>query len=127
MSVCCSVPLRRPVVTRFGVADDDFGEEGGRAMARMLELNSSITDLCLPSNLIFCRVSCGGACDYVCALLHVTNVLADNKIGPEGARAISSGLERNSTLNKLNVNCESALAAMKVAAMICGRVIARAC
>jgi hypothetical protein len=47
MSVCCNVPLGRPVVTRFGVADDDFGEEGGRAIARMLELNSSITDLWL--------------------------------------------------------------------------------
>ena len=45
MSACWSVPLGRSVVTRFGVADDDFGEEGGRAIARMLELNSSITNL----------------------------------------------------------------------------------
>ncbi len=45
MSVCCSVPLGRSVVTHCGVADDNFGEEGGRAIARMLELNSSITDL----------------------------------------------------------------------------------
>jgi hypothetical protein len=47
MSVCCSVPLGRPVVTRSDVADDDFGEEGGRAIARMLELNSSVTNLWL--------------------------------------------------------------------------------
>ncbi len=49
MIVCCSVPLGvgRPVVTRFGVAGDDFGEEGGRAIARMLELNSSVTNLWL--------------------------------------------------------------------------------
>ena len=61
------------------------------------------------------------------ALLHVTNVLAGNEIGPEGARGISSGLERNSTLTELNVRCESTLAAMKVAAMISGRVIVRVC
>ena len=61
------------------------------------------------------------------ALLHVTNVLAGNKIGPEGAPAISSALERNSTLTKLNVDSESTLAAMKVAAMISGRVIVRVC
>jgi hypothetical protein len=51
-------------------------------------------------------------------LLRVTNVLAGNKIGPEGTRAISSALERNSTLTSLNVNGELTLAAMKVAAMI---------
>ncbi len=56
-----------------------------------------------------------------------TNVLAGNKIGPEGARAISSALERNSTLTKLNVESESTLAAMKVAAMISGRLIVRVC
>jgi hypothetical protein len=72
-------------------------------------------------------VSCGGAGDCVCALLHVTNVLAGIKIGPEGACAISSALERNSTLVKLNMGSESTLAAMKVAAMICRRVIARVC
>ena len=72
-------------------------------------------------------MSCGGAGDCVCALLHVTKVLAGNKIGLEGARAVSSALERNSTLVKLNVESELTLAAMKVAAMICGRVIARVC
>jgi hypothetical protein len=59
-------------VTRFGVAGDDFGEEGGRAIARMLELNSSITYLYFDGKVTFCRVSCGGAGDFVCALLHVT-------------------------------------------------------
>ena len=93
----------------------------------MLELNSSITNLNFGSKLMFFRVSCGGAGDCVCALLHVTNVLADNKIGPEGARAISSALERNSTLTSLNVGSESTLAAMNVAAMISGRVIVRVC
>ena len=93
----------------------------------MLELNSSITDMYFDSKLMFFRVSCGGAGDCVCALLHVTNVLAGNKIGPEGARARSTGLERNSTLTKLNVSGESTLAAMKVAAMISGRVIVRVC
>ncbi len=83
--VCCSVPLRRSVVTHFGVAGENFGEEGGRAIARMLELNSSITSLYL-------------ACRF----------------GPEGARAISSALERNSTLKSLNIGCESALAAMSL-------------
>ena len=63
----------------------------------------------------------------VWALLHVTNVLADNKIGPEGARAISSALERNSTLTHLDISCESTLAVMKVAAMISGRAIVRVC
>ena len=72
-------------------------------------------------------MSCGGAGDCVWALLHVTNVLAGNKIGPEGARAISSALERNSTLTKLNVDSESTLAVMNVAAMISGRVIVRVC
>ncbi len=43
---------------------------------------------------------------------------AGNGFGPEGARAISSALERNSTLVKLNICSESTLAAMKVAAMI---------
>jgi hypothetical protein len=52
---------------------------------------------------------------------------AGNIFGPEGARVISSALERNSTLTSLNIGCESALAAMKVAAMIFGRVIACAC
>ncbi len=32
---------------------------------------------------------------------------ADNSIGPEGARAISSALERNSTLTSLTLSCES--------------------
>ena len=126
MSVCCSVPLGRSVVTRFGVADDNFGEEGGRAIARMLELNSSITWLYLAGKLTFFRVSCGGAGDCVWALLHVTNVLA-GEIGPEGGRAISSALERNSTLTHLSIGGESTLAATKVAAMISGRVIVRVC
>ena len=56
-----------------------------------------------------------------------TNVLAANKIGPEGARAISSALERNSTLTSLDIGGESTLAVMKVAAMISGRVIVRVC
>jgi len=112
---------------RFGVADNDFGEEGGRAIARMLELNSSITNLYLDGKLMFFRVSCGGAGDCVWALLHETNVLADNNIGPEGARAIWSALERNSTLTHLDIGSESTLAAMNVAAMISGRVIVRVC
>ena len=127
MSACCSVPLGRSVVTRFGVAGDNFGEEGGRAIARMLELNSSITYLYLRGKLLFFRVSCGGAGDCVLALLHVSNVLAGNEIGPEGARAISSALERNSTLTSLDIGCELTLAAMNVAAMISGRVIVRVC
>ena len=93
----------------------------------MLELNSSITTLFLVSKLMFFRVLCGGAGDCVLALLHVSNVLAGNEIGPEGARAISSGLERNSTLTHLEMESESTLAAMKVAAMISGRVIVRVC
>jgi hypothetical protein len=48
-------------------------------------------------------------------------------IGPEGAHAIGSALERNSTLTSLNMQGESTLAAMKVAAMISGRVIVRVC
>ncbi len=52
---------------------------------------------------------------------------AGNGFGPEGARAISSGLERNSTLTELHIGSESTLAAMKVAAMIFGRVIVRVC
>ncbi len=52
---------------------------------------------------------------------------ADNAFGPEGARAISSALERNSTLTSLNVGSESTLAAMNVAAMLSGRVIVRVC
>ncbi len=72
-------------------------------------------------------MSCGGAGDCVWALLHETNVRAGNNIGPEGARAISSALERNSTLTNLNMQSESTLAAMNVAAMISGRVIVRVC
>ena len=52
---------------------------------------------------------------------------ADTGFGPEGARAISSALERNSTLTSLDIGSESTLAAMKVAAMISGRVIVRVC
>jgi hypothetical protein len=52
---------------------------------------------------------------------------ADNGFGPDGARAISSALERNSTLTMLDVGSESTLAAMKVAVMISGRVIVRVC
>ena len=52
---------------------------------------------------------------------------AGNAFGPEGARAISSALERNSTLTMLVIFGESTLAAMKVAAMISGRVIVRVC
>ena len=103
MSACCSVPLGRSVVTRFGVAGDNFGEEGGRAIGSMLELNSSITNLYLNGKLLFFRVLCGGAGDCIFALLQVTNVLAGNKIGPEGAPAIWSALERNSTLTYLIV------------------------
>jgi hypothetical protein len=114
-------------VTRFGVAGDNFGEEGGCAIARMLELNCSVTDLYFAGKVMFCRVSCGGAGDCVCALLRVTNVLAGSKIGTEGTRAILSALERNSTLTDLCLSGESALAAMKVAAMICGRAIVCVC
>ncbi len=52
---------------------------------------------------------------------------AGNGFGPEGARAISSALERNSTLTSLDISGESTLAAMNVAAMISGRVIVRVC
>ena len=71
-------------------------------------------------------MSCGGAGDDFRALLHVTR-FADNRVGPEGSSAIGSALERNSTLTSLNVCGESTLAAMKVAAMISGRVIVRVC
>jgi hypothetical protein len=127
MSACCSVPLGRSVVTRFGVAGDNFGEEGGRAIGSMLELNSSITNLYLNGKLLFFRVLCGGAGDCIFALLQVTNVLSGNKIGPEGTRAIWSALERNSTLTSLDMESESTLAAMNVAAMISGRVVVRVC
>jgi hypothetical protein len=53
-----------------------------------------------------------------CACFADALFFAENGFGPEGARAISSALERNSTLTSLNVNSESTLAAMKVAAMI---------
>ncbi len=53
-----------------------------------------------------------------CACFADALCFADNGFGPEGARAISSALERNSTLTSLNVDSESTLAAMKVAAMI---------
>ena len=52
---------------------------------------------------------------------------ADKAFGPEGAHAISIGLERNSTLTSLDIGSESILAAMNVAAMISGRVIVRVC
>ena len=54
----------------FGFAGDDFGEEGGRAVARMLELNRSLTRLWFLSN----------------------------KFGAAGCCAILGALERNTTL-----------------------------
>ncbi len=52
---------------------------------------------------------------------------ADNAFGPQGAPALWSALERNSTLRRLDIGSESILAAMNVAAMISGRVIVRGC
>ena len=57
-------------------------------------------------------------CGRVIARVADALCFAGNGFGPEGARAISSALECNSTLVKLNVESESTLAAMKVAAMI---------
>ncbi len=54
----------------FGFADDDFGEEGGRAVARMLELNRSLTRL----------------------------YFASNNFGTAGCCAILRALERNTSL-----------------------------
>ncbi len=54
----------------FGFAVDDFGEQGGRAVARMLELNRSLT-----------RV-----------------YFLDNKFGAAGCCAILGALERNISL-----------------------------
>jgi hypothetical protein len=54
----------------FGFSVDDFGEEGGRAVARMLELNRSLTKLCFTSN----------------------------KFGAAGCCAILGALERNTSL-----------------------------
>ena len=53
---------------------------------------------------------------------------AGNDFGPEGARAISSALERkNITLTSLDIGSESALAAMNVVALVCGHVVVRVC
>jgi hypothetical protein len=60
-----------------------------------------------------------------CACFADALCFADSSFGPEGARVISSALERNYTLKSLDIGGELTLAAMKVAAMICGRVIAR--
>ena len=91
----------------FGFADDDFGEEGGRAVARMMQLNSSTTCLWLLGMLMICTCVVWWGSDDFRALLHVTR-FEGNGIGPEGARAIGSALERNSTLTSLNVGRESA-------------------
>jgi hypothetical protein len=48
------VTLAESAVTRFGFSGDDFGEEGGRAIARMMQLNSSITRLYLSGMLMIC-------------------------------------------------------------------------
>jgi hypothetical protein len=53
-----------------------------------------------------------------CACFADALCFAENGFGPEGARAISIALERNSTLTSLNVTGESTLTAMKVAEMI---------
>jgi hypothetical protein len=58
----------------FGFADDDFGEEGGRAVARMLELNCSLTEVYFHSN----------------------------KFGAAGCCAILGALERNTTLRDVD-------------------------
>ena len=52
---------------------------------------------------------------------------AENGLGPEGARAISSALERNFTLTSLDIQSELALAAMNVVALVCGHVVVRVC
>jgi hypothetical protein len=53
-----------------------------------------------------------------CACFTDALCFAGNGFGPEGARVISSALERNSTLTSLNVAGESTLTAMKVAEMM---------
>jgi hypothetical protein len=80
--MCCS-SLSRDV---FGFAGDAFGEEGGRAVARMLELNRSLT------RLYFRR----------------------NKFDAAGCCAILGALERNTTLRIVYFEGKAPLLVLRV-------------
>ena len=70
----------------FGFAGDAFGEEGGRAVARMLELNRSLTRL----------------------------YFVINKFGAAGCCAILAALERNTTLRFVKFEGKAPLLVLRV-------------
>ncbi len=104
-------------------SDNGIGAEGARAVASALERNSTLRRLRVGSE---CRgdvrgcVVCGVCCVWmmlrcdcaredrvvVCRDVCVATHASGNGIGAEGATALASALERNSTLQHLVVGCE---------------------
>ncbi len=65
---------------------------------------------------------------WLCVVMRVATRASENGIGDEGATALASALERNSTLQHLNVNCECrGDAGVSVVCGVCGVWIMMRC
>src|SRR5215475_4840976 len=86
------------------IIDNSIGDEGGKALAEALKVNSTLTQL----NLSCMSSFCGWI--YVCILwfdLADNLWIIDNSIGDEGGKALAEALKVNSTLTQLNLECMS--------------------
>jgi hypothetical protein len=87
--------MRSARVNSHVYSGNGIGREGAEALARSLELNSSLASLDLTGTL--CRYGCAPrAC-------HFSRVLG-NEIGTEGAEVLARSLERNSSLTSLRLS-----------------------
>ena len=82
----------------FVITDNDIGNAGAKAISETFKPNQTIKKLDLSKtvkskrSLFSFLVSCGFAYFFV-----------ENKIGPEGGKAIAEGLKGSSSLKKLNL------------------------
>ena len=90
---------------KLDLSYNDIGSGGAAALSRGLRSNSSLLQLCL----CYCGLDetaaepIGDALAFAkTSLIHVN--LQGNRLGDEGLRLLSGGLERNSSLLELNLN-----------------------
>ena len=90
-----------PVLTTLGLADNEIGYSGAKAIAEALKVNAVLTELLLGGN----SIGNDGA-KAIAEALKVNPVLTTlnlwgNRIGVEGAKAIAEALKVNPVLNTL--------------------------
>ena len=78
-----------------------IGESGVRALSKALKANTTLATLDLE-----CEQEESDEDGLIAIIANNKHKQAGNKIGTEGARALSDALKTNTTLQSLNLSCE---------------------